>query len=242
MTQRLLTDSADVLRAAGLIVIEMPGWQDRYETDGGFLNLGIMFHHDAMGLHTMAVPNNMSKNGVGGSNFWVRFDGVWVIMSAGRKWHAGLGDGWGGIPANSGNTYVASVETDYSGTGPWPEALLPALYKGTKALRDHYDYDVDQYCCGHKEYAPNRKIDPANTDLNAWRSYLKSSPAPTPPPSPDWFKAMSDSEKADFARKIQLELVQGLLKQPDLKKDLPHALLTVQNNLLHKLPPAGKAN
>lgn len=179
----MLTDLADVLRAAGLTVIELPGWQQRGES-GPFDPRGLLLHHDAMGLgwnanpnDDMNVPKYMSQNGVDGSQLWVRKDGAYVVMAAGKKWHAGSGS-WPGVPG-SGNTYLLGIETDHTVGDPWPDAQVQAIYSGSKALADHYQLHV---LIGHKEWAPARKIDPENFDLDAWRAFIRQPSIPTPPP------------------------------------------------------------
>jgi hypothetical protein len=175
-----LVDVADVLRAAGVPVYEMPGWKDRGETDGPFTPLGLMIHHDAMGLAFNSNPNddnnvpaNMAPNGKDGSQLWVKFDGTWWIMAAGRKWHAGLGQ-WRGIPRDSGNSRTIGIETDHTDGNPWPAVMLDSIRRGSAALARAYRMDVDQMCCGHKEYAPTRKHDPSDFDLDAWRAAMKA--------------------------------------------------------------------
>lgn len=204
-TMRMITDMADVLRAAGLTVIELPGWKTNAEDDGGFDPIGILFHHDAMGLHNMNVPTNMARRGEGGSQLWIRYDGVCVTLAAGRKWHAGLGIGYGEIGRDQGNTKMLGIETDYSGTGSWPAALVDSINRASAALAQHYGFPTSN-CCGHKEYTRDtgRKIDPANYDLDAWRAQLgktsteahPTAPAfpwpPTAPATPEPPKEWSD--------------------------------------------------
>lgn len=179
----MLTDMADVLRAAGLTVIELPGWKQRGES-GEFDPIGLLLHHDAMGLgwnsnpgDDMNVPQYMSQNGVDGSQLWVRKDGAVVVMAAGRKWHAGAGS-WPGVPG-SGNTYLLGIETDHTVGDPWPDAQVQTIYRSSRSLADHYGLHV---YIGHKEWAPARKIDPENFDLDAWRAYIRRPATPVPPP------------------------------------------------------------
>lgn len=175
-----LADAAGVLRNAGLNVIELPGWQTRGESDGPFHPFGLLLHHDGEGFgydtnpnNDMNVPEYMSQNGVNGAQFWVRRDGTWVCLAAGRKWHAGLGQGYGDVPANTGNSDMAGVETDHTVGNPWEKPQFDSIYIGCRALVQHYGWST-RNCCGHKEYAPDRKIDPDNFDLNAWRAYIGS--------------------------------------------------------------------
>jgi hypothetical protein len=145
----MLTDAADVLRAAGLNVHEMPGWQGRGEDDGRFAPVAIVLHHDAMGLgwdnnpaNDDNVPAYMAQAGNPGAQFWVKDDGTWWTLAAGRKWHAGLGHGFGMIPPNSGNTFAAGVETDHTVGDPWPVEQVDAINRGCAALVAHYGWDA----------------------------------------------------------------------------------------------------
>jgi hypothetical protein len=188
---RMLVDLADVLRAAGVTVIEMPGWKDNADYSDGataFDPRGIILHHDAEGLgfdndpsNDMNVPNYMQGSGHGGSQLWVRKDGAFCVLAAGRKWHAGSGDGWGAIRAGNVNADALGIETDHTTGDPWPAVMVDAINRGSRALVRHYGWNPSD-CCGHREYAPGRKPDPENFDLNAWRAYLAS--AVTDPPDP----------------------------------------------------------
>lgn len=227
----MLTDLADVLRAAGQQVMELPGWQQRGESDGRFEPLGILLHHDAMGLgfnsnpdDDLNVPKYMSQNGVDGAQLWVSRTGLWVVMAAGRKWHAGIGQGWGAVPANSGNTYLLGVETDHTDGNPWTPEQARAINDGCRALVRHYGWKPSN-CCGHKEYAPGRKHDPSDWDLDAWRRYLATTPSattpaapttnPTPPEEDDMPLTDADAQKvADKLLATKLRVVDAARK-PD---------------------------
>jgi hypothetical protein len=205
---------AGILRGAGLTVnLDYLG---AGETDGQFKPLGLILHHDAAGLSytdgwggddVVAVPRNMAQPGGNGAQFWVGRSGTWYILSAGRKWHAGIGDGYGHIPANSGNIYAYGIETDYGPvrqqwSGPtvtsdgytwpvWDAAHRTAIDAGSRALAKTLGLNT---FCGHKEYAPTRKIDPANLSLNDWRAYIGASTPSTPsePAAPPAATASSD--------------------------------------------------
>lgn len=179
MTQ--LVHLADVLRAAGLTVVELAGWQSRGE-NYPFDPIGLLLHHDAMGLgwndnpgDDMNVPEYMSQDGVDGSQLWVRKDGAWVVLAAGCKWHAGTGS-WPGVPG-SGNTYLLGIETDHTIGDPWPDVQVQSIDIGSRALYRHYGMAI---AIGHKEWAPARKIDPENFNLDAWRSYIRADNPPPP--------------------------------------------------------------
>lgn len=154
----------------------MFGWEDRANPDLPWKPKGIMLHHDGMGLHNENVPMNMSRPGEYGAQIWGKYDGLIIIIAAGYMQHAGDGIGYGQIPANEGNRDTVGFETDYIGTGPWPPKLLASLRLTLPILAKVMNIStdmVDSLVCGHKEYAPNRKWDPGNLDMNAIRTQLK---------------------------------------------------------------------
>jgi hypothetical protein len=170
-----IADIAGPLRAAGLTVVELPGWSSRGESDGGFTPLGVIWHHDGEGLGFNDDPtddNNvadfMSQNGNNGAQLWIRRDGVVHLLAAGRKWHAGIGSGFGQVPANDGNTFAVGIETDHTFGNPWPSELVDAVLTTSAVLGEHYGWST-QNMCGHKEYAPDRKPDPESIDCGEWR-------------------------------------------------------------------------
>lgn len=175
-------NDADILRAVGLTVTELPGWQGRGEADGGFAPIAVLFHHDAMELSgnsdpsdDLNVPKYMSQQGVDGSQKWVGRQGVWVMLAAGRKWHAGKGIGWGRVGRDQGNSMMDGLETDHTVPGqatyqPWTAVQLASINLGVAALCRAHGYAFTA-CCGHKEYTRDtgRKVDPEGIDLDAWR-------------------------------------------------------------------------
>lgn len=180
-----MLDRADVLRRAGVTVIEHPGWQTRGQNDGGYNPRGLMLHHDGSpfgdspgALEWMLNQFGYLEDGVikgrhGGAQDWIDYYGHWHIIAAGRCWHAGIGPGWGPFPPDDGNTYAYAIETDHTEGEPWRPAQLSALRRGVPALFVRYGWDPLRALCGHKEYAPGRKPDPDPMDMNAFRADIK---------------------------------------------------------------------
>jgi hypothetical protein len=222
-----VAELASILRDAGLTVdtsLAQPG------QDWPFSPVGLIMHHDAGGLgynskpdDDLAVPTEMAQKGNNGAQFWVRRTGVWYILSAGAKWHAGDGDGYGSIRPNNGNTDAYGIETDFGPSGgrtygpivpgdyqengyswpAWDPRQVQAIKVGSRALATVLGLNS---FCGHREYAPDRKIDPAgNFDLAAWRKFI-TDPSPTPvPPTPDLIEEienMTDAERKAFVDEI----------------------------------------
>jgi hypothetical protein len=166
------------MKQAGFNVIELPGWQNRSNETGTFLPLGLMLHHDGMGLgfnndpdDDLNVPHNMAKSGSYGSQLWVKKDSTWVFIAAGRMPHAGPGTGAFGIPKDAGNKYTIGIETDHKPGNPWPQVQLDSILNGSTFIASALGLRSNN-CLGHKEYAPGRKTDPENFNLNAWRLYI----------------------------------------------------------------------
>jgi hypothetical protein len=198
-----VSELASILKNAGLkVVVGLAGQGE----SGEFNPIGLIFHHDGVGLSyvdswrgkdNLNVAKNMSVKGTNGAQFWVGRSGTWYILSAGKKWHAGAGGPYGNIGRSSGNARSYGIETDYGPvragwTGKtviyeghswpvWDNQHIDSVYEGSAALAKELGLNT---FCGHKEYAPGRKIDPANVDLNDWRKYIINPPAPTPAPTP----------------------------------------------------------
>lgn len=165
----------DVLRAAGQQVIEHAGWRTRSRpaSTGSFLARAVVLHDD--GSRRGSSPNEpgylISGDGEGSAKpgplcqLWVDYEGRWHLIASGRCNHAGLGDGWGVIPANSGNTYAIGIETDNTDGEGHTAAQYAAIIGGVAAIMRHLGADPADALCGHKEYAPGRKIDPDDLDM-----------------------------------------------------------------------------
>ena len=164
-----LAGMADVLRRAGIKVVEVEGWKTR-----GYLGqdlaavLGVMWHHTATNraafVNSNAPTLNLCINGrsdLAGPlcNIVLGRDGTAYIVAAGVANHAGTGF-IGGIPANAGNHYTVGIEMESSGIAPWDwtPAQLAAAPRIGAALESAYGASIQP---GHNEYSDAGKIDPA---------------------------------------------------------------------------------
>lgn len=166
-----LTWLAKTLADAGLKVAEQPGWQDRGRGPMGAVR-GIICHHTAgpkagimpsLSLITKGRPDlsgPLAQLGLGR-------DGTFFVIAAGRANHAGAGS-WKGI--TTGNSSFIGIEAENAGDGsdPWPAVQMDAYKRGVAAILKKIGAD-ETMCCGHKEYAPRRKIDP-NFDMVDFRA------------------------------------------------------------------------
>lgn len=157
----------DALRDWGLTVVEVDGWRTR--GSGDFDPHGFVCHHDVIGPAT-SVPGLIvaGRSDLPGplSQFWLERNGRVHLVAAGRANHAGEG-GWRGL---SGNTSVWGCEANNLGTpaDPWPDVQLAAYARLAAACADFSGFDPSMVC-GHKEWAPTRKVDPHSIDMTAFR-------------------------------------------------------------------------
>lgn len=159
---------ADVLRAAGLRVVEMAGWEAR-QSRAGYDPQGIVWHHTATGPNwSNAKVRALLRDGrsdLGGPlcQLGLERDGTFVVVAAGRANHAGFGDPWG-------NDSIG-IEAYNNGTGePWPAVQVEAYDRGTAAICAHLGWDPMRKVRAHREVDPDRKIDPAGLDMDERRA------------------------------------------------------------------------
>lgn len=167
-----LTWLADVLRAAGLTVVEEDGWQTRGHNDMSFVR-GVILHHTAGPITGNAPSLDTVIHGrpdLAGplSHLVLGRDGTYFVVAAGKCWHAGAGV-WQGV--TDGNGSFVGVEAENKGTpdDPWPDVQTAAYAKGVAAILKHIGAD-SSWCAGHKEYCRpvGRKEDPS-FDMNTFR-------------------------------------------------------------------------
>lgn len=166
-----LTWLPQTLKSAGLKVAEVPGWSDRGRAEMGSV-LGLVCHHTGTrgggNMPTLRVlidgrsdlPGPLSQLGLGR-------DGTYYVIAAGRANHAGAGS-WRGV---SGNSHFIGIEAENSGDGvePWPDVQMDAYRRGAAAILKQIGATAGM-CCGHKEYAPGRKVDPLGIDCGVFRN------------------------------------------------------------------------
>jgi len=158
---------ADELRAAGLAVVEVGGWQHR----GDDLRSveGIVWHHTATGPRTsdlnVARLLRDGRPNLAGPLSQLGLDraGRYHVVAAGKANHNGYGL-WG--------NQSIGIEAYNDGVGePWPDVQVAAYITGTRALLGRLGLGVDRVK-GHKETDPRRKIDPAGLDMDEMRTRI----------------------------------------------------------------------
>src|SRR5690606_8598526 len=142
-----LTWLPDVLRDAGLQVVEVDGWETRGRDFSEPIR-GVMVHHTATPASVSGdypslrivrdgrsdLPGPLAQLGLGRS-------GTVYVIASGRANHAGVGH-WPGI---LGNADTIGIEAEHPGTisHPWPTVQLAAYYQLCAALADRLDLPTD---------------------------------------------------------------------------------------------------
>lgn len=171
---------ADVLRGAGVEVVEEGDWLNRGATSGGgaFEPIGVLWHHTAGPTTSPENPHPSLDICINGRpdlsgplcQALVDYNGVFHVISANRANHAGGCGGSGPIPAGDGNTMLVGWEIDYNGVD---QEMSPAQYDAsiaaTAAVITQLGTDAS-YVRGHRETSTTGKIDPYAIDLDVMRA------------------------------------------------------------------------
>lgn len=157
-----LTWLADELRAAGLTVVEEPGWKTRGRKWTTSVK-GIICHHTGKGstdgLRRLIREGREDLPGPL-SQLFLDEDGTFYVVAAGRSNHAGKGK-WQGVI--TGNSSFIGIEARNAGDGKdvWEAIQMSAYARGCAAIARRLAFDPVMIS-GHKEYAlpKGRKVDP----------------------------------------------------------------------------------
>jgi hypothetical protein len=165
-----------VLRDAGLEVLEHSGWQNRGHGDMAAVQ-GILCHHTCGPLHGDLPDVNVLVEGrpdLGGPlcNLGLGRSGKFYMIAAGKGWHAGRGN-WQGV--TDGNAHLIGIEAENTGEtkGPraerWPDVQMKAYQRGCAAILAHVKAKPIM-AAGHKEFAlPKGRKDDPSFDMAAFR-------------------------------------------------------------------------
>ena len=245
-----LTWLFDVLRAAGLKVARQDGWETRGRDVGPIV--GVICHHTAgpkngnmPSLNTVingrpGLPGPLAQLGLGR-------DGTYYVIAAGKANHAGAGS-WQGV--TTGNTSFIGIEAENTGLNndlPWPEVQMDAYRRGVAAILKHINRGAE-FCAGHKEYAPKRKIDPT-FDMKAFRSSVAAiisgavaAPEPIPvaeppakPGAPAGRPTLRRGANGDLVKEVQAKV--GVITNGNFGPKTEAALRAFQR--AHGLVPDG---
>lgn len=224
MTYRRLNDLADVLRDAGLKVVEVPGWKEngRPSSTGGFNPGGNLWHHTGA---KDTNPNSITDDyayarwlaEIGRSDLpaplcqvSIGRDGTVYVCASGRGNHAGTARSTGPMAAGDGNYIYLGWECQNSGSEGWSKAQYDAMVLAGAATSIHYGWSA-QANRAHRETSLTGKWDPGGLDMNRFRndieSKIKSLKEDDVPNYRDW----SEADKKALAQDVAAETVEALM-------------------------------
>lgn len=165
---------AEALTRGGCQVEVVSGWQTR--GSARFDPKGVVWHHTATSSKwSRSSVIRLIRDGRSDlpgplSQLVLERDGTFLVVAAGRANHAGRG-GWRGL---KGNTSVIGIEACNDGRGElWTPPQVAAYREGTAAILARLGRD-EQWMCGHKEWAPGRKVDPHGLDMDRERAAVRA--------------------------------------------------------------------
>lgn len=211
MTGIYVVEVADWLRAIGITVVEVDGWETRARSSGGFPApgpLGVQWHHTASQASPESDTNYMFKTAqdrpIG--NMLLARDGSAWIGAAGAANTAGKGGpltlSRGTVKQDGANAVTWAIEAANNGVGEsWPQVQIDAYFAISNEINRRFG-NTPTDIFNHYTWTPGRKIDPATAgavqgawqprslnssgtwhqdDVNAEATRRASSPTPTPP-------------------------------------------------------------
>lgn len=178
-----LTRIPEILRAAGLRVVVIEGFEGRGRP-GSFAPGRMLIHHTAGKGDGLADARAMAENGRPDlkpplAQTALDRSGTWYVLAAGRSNHAGrckpidgLKTYGPGYAYGDGNAQMAGVEVQNDGTEPFPKAQYDSLVRGTAAITKAFGWAPP---LGHKETSVEGKPDPHGIDMNQFRREVAAS-------------------------------------------------------------------
>lgn len=171
---------ADVIRAYGVTVKELPGWKLWGNGDFGAIK-GIVVHHTGHNATSAEyIARNPRLGNALSSQIHLSRTGVATMCGVGIAWHAGRGS-YPGWQTNNANWESIGIEAHSNGTDPWPKAELDAYYRicaailtklgkraTTQTLISHWEYS--RAAQGKWDPGAGNGVSGAVMDMNAFRA------------------------------------------------------------------------
>lgn len=211
---------ADRLRAKGLMVEEVFGWQDRGSATSFGPQVSVN-HHTAGGPNGARPSLGVCINGRAGlagplCNVFQDRDNVVLPVASGKANHAGEG-GWAGFAGNNAAYGLEVENVGYADREPWRDDQVETMAKVHAALIEG-QFGVDRVC-QHREWAPNRKIDAQGLNTDDFRAlvahYLGQVWTPPTAPPPSTYPLLRRGDTGDYVGVAQERLDVHGFSQPD---------------------------
>lgn len=163
-----LTWLPSALKDAGLRVNVVGGWEVRGRPT--MHPKGLVLHHTAARTGSNAPSLRVCIDGRSDlpgplCHILVGRDLTCHVIASGVAHHAGVGS-WRGL---TGNAAVIGVECENNGTSEhWTPGMVDAMVRISATCANAAGFAAEMVC-GHKEWAPQRKIDPHTLSMNEIR-------------------------------------------------------------------------
>lgn len=143
----------DVLRAFGVPVATLPGW-DKWGM-GDFDRIwGVGVHHTgANNTSAEFIARNGNMGGALSSQLQQSRTPPYTmtLCGVGIAWHMGKGS-YPGLPTNNANPLLIGIEPQSNGTDPWPAGMLDVYYRAVAAILWYLGHNSSR-CISHWEYS-----------------------------------------------------------------------------------------
>lgn len=162
-----------VLRAAGLAVYEVPGWQtrggDTFDPKGGICHAtaGSATSTDAGEINVLLYGSNSAPPPI--AQLYLSRSGAFHVVASGRCNHALTGQP--GTPLQGlGNANLIGIEAQNNNAGQaWTDAQLGAYVRGCAAIARKMGWNASRWIA-HREHQPSGKTDPVGIDMSRFRA------------------------------------------------------------------------
>jgi hypothetical protein len=163
-----LLELANVLRSAGLVVHEYPGWRERgADTSSNPFGpvVGIICHGtggsltstDAGEINVIAITGSATAPEVPIAQLYQSRSGEWTVIASGRA--TGVKTGTAGPMKGLSDDSVLQIEAQHNGAEPWTPVQYWSYVRGVAALVRYLNISVSMVA-GHYEHQPTEKTDP----------------------------------------------------------------------------------
>jgi hypothetical protein len=185
----------ETLRAAGLTVVEVEGWQNRGRpaSTGHFNPRGLQVTHHTAATSSAANPAPGLQTLIQGRSDLpgplcqtaIAYDGTVYVVAAGRANVNGRKRPVPNWPESDGNEQMG-CEVITNGTQPLPAAQVHAIAVHNKVMLDHFGREADGYLYRHEDISLTGKWDIGNRTTEQLRADVRAiAPPPPPPPVPE---------------------------------------------------------
>lgn len=186
---RLPANLPELLKDAGLHVVEVAGWENRGRpaSKGPFHPVGVLWHHTGDkngGLNYARWLAEVGRSDLPAPlcHLSIGRDGTVYVVAAGRANHAGVAKPSGSVAGGDGNALYVGVECQNTGSEGWSKPQHAAMVTTGVVLGRLLGCSSSAQR-GHKETSVTGKWDPGKLDMDTFRGQIAAASKPTTVPA-----------------------------------------------------------